>query len=486
MRKPFVSSIVSPVAPAVVIAFVATLAACGCGGGDKTPETLPPPSPSITISGATGILYSGTLRTFTATVKNAENAGVTWSVVENGGGSITQSGVYTAPSLPGTFTVKAALQADSTRSATIEVPVVIHVGHPAGYEVGVDYHSTGADFEDTAFIRKYDQAAVRSAVKAQLQGMADRGATILFTHLWMVTNPGETGGDSDLNWRTHFPLTDQEEQNLHTYVEDVAAIIGSGGNKLRLSICLLWLGASDYTSGSPDTTLGSSNLTAVEFTSRVETTTNKVLAAVKGVARPDGLPIVDRIYMEGEVMIGAKANQEWFLTTHYPRFVAEVSAAGFKPMVYFIVADTQASLLESGYVDSDYPILNDHRSMYWLYRSLKFMVDQGLPVPSRIDFSYYISDPAGAPFDTITKRVLDDADAVLPGLGALQSYFFAETSYFQDDSQRRAFGQAIAGQGATNPRLKGVCFWTTPNAGGEGIDIAYPFAVEDFFPPPDS
>jgi hypothetical protein len=40
-------------------------------------------------------------------VNGADSLGVTWSVVENGGGSISPSGLYTAPSAPGTYHVRA-------------------------------------------------------------------------------------------------------------------------------------------------------------------------------------------------------------------------------------------------------------------------------------------------------------------------------------------------------------------------------------------
>jgi hypothetical protein len=93
------------------------------------------------------------------------------------------------------------------------------------------------------------------------------------------------------------------------------------------------------------------------FTSGVQTTADKVLAAVTGVDRPDGVPVVDIIYLNGEVTIGGKANQDWFMTTHYPRFVSVVKQAGFTPAVYFIVADTQDDVLQNDYVDGQYPIL---------------------------------------------------------------------------------------------------------------------------------
>jgi predicted component of type VI protein secretion system len=450
----------------------------GCGGGG--PAT-PPAQVTVSVAGLSAPINAGASHTFTASVKNSSNQGVTWSVVEVGGGSISQSGVYTAPPTPGTFTVKATAMADSGASATAPVPVVIPEGHIAGYGVGVDYHATAADFLHTAFVTIYDQSIVRQTVRTQLQGMADRGATVISTRIWLVTEPGtDNFGET---WRATFPLSDQEQSNLHTYAQDVAAIQGSGGNRLRLDICLLWLGAADYTMGTPTTGLGFTPVSGAVFTARVQTTTDKVLAAVTGVNRPDGVPVVDIIYLNGEVMVGAKANEDWFMTTHYPRFVSVVNQAGFKPSVYFIVSDTQDDVLQNDYIDADYPILDNHRSMFWVYRTMRFMSDQGLPIPSRIDFSYYVPS-TGATYPTLLTRVLDDADATLPSLGASQSYAAAETFYYQDPTQLLQSGQSFASEAATNTRLHSVTFWTTPDGGGSGIDMAYPFAFEDYLPPP--
>ena len=451
----------------------------GCSGGSNSMPSAA--KVTVSVSGLSAPMNTGASHTFTASVNNSSNQGVTWSVIEANGGSITQSGIYTAPATPGTYTVKAAAQADSSASGTAPVPVVIPEGHIAGYDVGVDYHATGADFVHTAFITIYDQSGVRQSVLSQLQGMADRGATIISTRIWLVTEPGTTNfGET---WRATFPLSDQEQANLHAYAQDVAAIKGSGGNQLRLDLCLLWLGAADYTMGTPSTGLGFTPVTADVFTARLQTTTDKVLAAVTGVNRPDGVPVVDIIYLNGEVMIGAKANEDWFMTTHYPRFLSVVKQAGFTPAIYFIVADTQDAVLQNDYVDAQYPILNNHRSMFWVYRTMKFMSDQGLPVPARIDFSYYVPS-TGATYPQLLSRVLDDADATLPSLGAQQSYAAAETFYYQDPTQLLQFGQAFASEAATSTRLKSVTFWTTPDGGGAGINNAYPFAFEDYLPPP--
>jgi len=220
----------------------------------------------------------------------------------------------------------------------------------------------------------------------------------------------------------------------------------------------------------------------LEFTSRVEATTDKVLAVVGDIMRPDGVPLMSTIYLEGEVMIGAKANQEWFLSTHYPRFVARVSQQGIKPAVYFLAEGIQSIVFDNSYTDPVDPILNGHRSVAWMYRSLKFMVNQSLPLPSRIDFSCYLTS-TGATYDQLLKRILDDADATLLSLGAQRSYGAAETYYLLDDIQRRQVGQAFAAQAALNSRFQRVSFWTTPDGGGSGVNASYPFAIEDYFPP---
>jgi hypothetical protein len=464
------------------ILLLATACLSGCGGGNTAAP--PPPPVTVTVVGPSAVLNTGSSFTLTATVHNASNGAVTWSVVEAGGGSITAAGVYTAPATPGTYTVKATSQSDPSASGTAPARVVIPVVHIPGYDVGVDYHAHGANFDQTAFVTIYNQPQVRQAVQSQLQGMADRGATFVHTSIWPVTTPGTANfGET---WRATFPVTDQEAANLRAYAQDVAAVQGVGGNRLRLDIALLWLGASDYTIGSPTTGLGYTPIPAAEFISYIETTTDKVLAAVADVIRPDGVRVVDTIFFDAELAVGDtsnnKRNEEWFLSTNYARFVSVVSQTGIKPAVYFDSDFSQNAVLDDGWIDPLYPILNGHRSAYWLYRSMKFMVNQGLPIPSRIDFSLYMTS-TGATYDQLLQRILDDADATLPSLGAPRLYGAAETYYFTDPNQRLQYGQAFATQAAQNSRLQRVSFWTTPDGGGLGQNAAYPFTIEDFFPP---
>jgi hypothetical protein len=92
-------------------------------------------------------MQPGADRAFAATVRCAADTSVYWSVKEPDGGSITQDGVYTAPALPGTYTVMATSQADVRASATISVPVIC--GTPtAAPALGLNSKTTtGAKYE---------------------------------------------------------------------------------------------------------------------------------------------------------------------------------------------------------------------------------------------------------------------------------------------------------------------------------------------------
>ncbi|KAF0221285.1 MAG: hypothetical protein FD174_423 [Geobacteraceae bacterium] len=80
--------------------------------GQSVNVNIDPPSANVPTNGS---------KTFTATVTGTSNSQVTWSVVETNGGSITSAGVYTAPATAGTYHVKAASAADTSKSATATV-----------------------------------------------------------------------------------------------------------------------------------------------------------------------------------------------------------------------------------------------------------------------------------------------------------------------------------------------------------------------------
>ena len=93
-----------------------------------------PSSVSVTINPPTATIPEGGSLFFLATVKGVATTTVTWSVQEGTtGGSITSSGVYTAPNTLGLYHVVATSVADATASAsaivTIELPTSTATGN---------------------------------------------------------------------------------------------------------------------------------------------------------------------------------------------------------------------------------------------------------------------------------------------------------------------------------------------------------------------
>lgn len=145
-----------------VVFFAAAVLLHGCGGGNTGPGTNPPPPPppqsvSITITPTSSSVLLGNSLTFSATVKNATNTNVTWSVNGIPGGSasvgiISSSGVYTAPAdlpTPAAVNVTATSAADTTKSATAQLTITsditIALTPPsAGVELGAtqSFHAT--------------------------------------------------------------------------------------------------------------------------------------------------------------------------------------------------------------------------------------------------------------------------------------------------------------------------------------------------------
>ncbi len=85
--------------------------------------TVNPAVVQISLSPANVTLNMGATQAFSATVTGSSNKTVTWSVVEADGGSISSSGLYTAPARLGTYHVKATSVADPSRSAQATVIV---------------------------------------------------------------------------------------------------------------------------------------------------------------------------------------------------------------------------------------------------------------------------------------------------------------------------------------------------------------------------
>src|SRR5204862_151904 len=118
---------IGPLASCVWLAAVAMsiLELFGCTGVSTTPTPIPV---SVTIAPTSATVAARGTQQFTATVQNTSNTAVTWQVngVTGGNatvGTISSSGLYTAPASPATVTVTAVSQADTTKSASAQVTI---------------------------------------------------------------------------------------------------------------------------------------------------------------------------------------------------------------------------------------------------------------------------------------------------------------------------------------------------------------------------
>ena len=94
---------------------------------------------AVSITPLSGTVSAGGTLQFAASVSGASDATVDWSVKEGAtGGTVSDSGLYTAPGAAGSFTVVATSRADSTRSASASVTVTA----PQGISVSVSPTAT--------------------------------------------------------------------------------------------------------------------------------------------------------------------------------------------------------------------------------------------------------------------------------------------------------------------------------------------------------
>ena len=102
---------------------LAVAMACGGGGGGGT-STPPASITSVSVSPTTASLSTGATQQFTASVTGtgSYSSAVTWSA---SGGTVSSSGLYTAPGTAGTYTVTATSQQDGTKAAGATVAVTV-------------------------------------------------------------------------------------------------------------------------------------------------------------------------------------------------------------------------------------------------------------------------------------------------------------------------------------------------------------------------
>ena len=104
-----------------VFGLIAVLCLCvagtGCAGVTAAPKSASTStSASVQVTPSTVTLQLGATQQF-----SANSSGVTWSAT---GGTISSSGMYTAPTTPGTYVVQATSTADTSQSGSAAVTVV--------------------------------------------------------------------------------------------------------------------------------------------------------------------------------------------------------------------------------------------------------------------------------------------------------------------------------------------------------------------------
>ena len=187
------------------VAFFALLTAgagtIGCGGeGAVTPPPPPPPSITVSVTPPNGSVVLGNQLTFTATVSNATDTSVSWSVNGIAGGNssvgiMSSTGVYTAPAdlpSPATVQITATSHADTTKSASCKVTITSDITlsltpNPASVELGATQRFqvsvTSSGYPDTTLRWSLSGAACPSAC-----GAVDSSGT--FTAPGILPSPG--------------------------------------------------------------------------------------------------------------------------------------------------------------------------------------------------------------------------------------------------------------------------------------------------------
>ncbi|MBI4911359.1 MAG: IPT/TIG domain-containing protein [Acidobacteria bacterium] len=161
----------------------------------------------VAVAPETVSLALGGTQPFTATVAGLTPNTVTWAVLEPSGGSVSPSGLYTAPNTPGTYHVSATSTADSTIRATATVivlsaPAPTLTGFsPTSGPVGAGVTITGTNFTGVTGVAFNGTAATTFAMNSPTEIIASvpSGAT---TGPISVTTPGGT-----VNSATFFTVT---------------------------------------------------------------------------------------------------------------------------------------------------------------------------------------------------------------------------------------------------------------------------------------
>jgi hypothetical protein len=166
-----------------VLLSVCVAIAAGCGGGSGSGTTV---VVSVALAPSSVVLAPGHTQQFVASVGGAANTAVYWTTT---GGTITSTGLYTAPSAQGVYSVVATSQADATRSATALVQVVSASSsrvYQNGFEgvVGPEWTRTNTEVSPTG--RRFLGRFGAEAVALSLTGIGAHSSLSVTVDLYVI------------------------------------------------------------------------------------------------------------------------------------------------------------------------------------------------------------------------------------------------------------------------------------------------------------
>ncbi len=88
--------------------------------------TRPLVSVAVTISPAKATLYAGETQSFVVTISGIDDKSVNWAVDEEEGGTISVSGLYTAPKLQGVYHVTVTSRSRPEKKAVATITVLTY------------------------------------------------------------------------------------------------------------------------------------------------------------------------------------------------------------------------------------------------------------------------------------------------------------------------------------------------------------------------
>jgi hypothetical protein len=148
----------------IIYAVTCVFASNGCGGGDSGANG-DGSTALVEVTPIEAVVTPVAQKQFNVEVTGLSDTSVTWEVVEgSSGGSITQSGMYTAPAAVGLYHIRAVSNADAAISGTAAVIVTVSFNFSAvdGYTGTVNMtindsvsynfsHGPGLDYRDDTY-----------------------------------------------------------------------------------------------------------------------------------------------------------------------------------------------------------------------------------------------------------------------------------------------------------------------------------------------